>query len=74
MVLSWFERVTTGKYNLVSVIQSVASVVAFIAGLDGLLLSAGMMVCVLISVKAQFPDHIKIIFTSQLINVISKVF
>ena len=67
------ERVTTGTYNLVSVILSVAPVGAFITDLAGLPPSAGTTACVVISVKTQFPDHIKIIFTSQLINGLSKV-
>ena len=61
------DKVTTGTYNFVSVILNAAFVGAFIAGLFP---CASLVV---ISIKTQFLDHVKIRFTSQLITGISKV-
>ena len=44
------DKVTTGRYNFVSVIINVAFVAAFIAGLAGLFPRAALAVCVVISV------------------------
>ena len=62
------DKVTTGTYNFASVILNVAFVGALVATL---VLPA---VFVLISVKTQFLDQVKIKDTSQLIKGISKVF
>ena len=59
-----FDKVTTGTYNLVSVISKVNSVGATIAGLE-----PGFSV---ISTKTQFFDQVKINSTSQLISGIFK--
>ena len=61
------DKVTTGTYNFVSVILNASFVGAFIAGLFPY---ASLVV---ISIKTQFLDHVKIRFTSQLITGISKV-
>ena len=60
-----FDKVTTGTYNLVSVISKVNSVGATIAGLE-----PGFSV---ISTKTQFFDQVKINSTSQLISGIFKL-
>ena len=57
---------TTGTYKFVSVIWNVAFVGAFIAG--GFIPPAAL---VIMSVKTQFLDQIKIRLISQLINRIS---
>ena len=58
----YFDKVTTGTCNLVSVILNFAPAGATITGLS---LSACLVV---ISAKTQFFDQIKINSTSQLIN------
>ena len=62
-----FDKITTGTYNFVSVILKVAPDGATIAGL---LPYASLVV---ISTKIQFFDQVKINYTSQLINGISKL-
>ena len=56
-----FDKVTTGRYNFVSVILNVASDEATIT-----VIAAAFTV---ISAKTQFLDQVKINSTSQLINV-----
>ena len=51
LLLSQFERVTTGTCNLAWVILIVTFLGAFIAGLAGLSLCAGTTACIVISVK-----------------------
>ena len=58
----------TGTYNLVPVTVNDGGVRAFIATLAGLSSCAGTAACIAISVKIQFLYHVKIIYTSQLIN------
>ena len=56
-----------------SVILNIAFVGTLIAGLAGLSSCAVTASCVVLSVKIQFSDYVKIRFTSQLINCISKI-
>ena len=58
---------TTGTYNFVSVILSVAFAGAFIGCLSGLF-SCAAAAFVIISVKKHFSDHVKTRLISQLIN------
>ena len=60
-------------YNFVSAIWNVAFVGAFIAGLAGLSAWAALANCVVISVKPQFSDQVKVKNTSQLIKGTSKL-
>ena len=63
-----YDKVTTGTYSFVSFILNVAPVGIFIAG--GFTPPADL---VIISVKTQFLDQVKIKFISQLISGISIV-
>ena len=56
-----------------SVISNVVFVGAAIAGILGVVLCAGTVACVIISVKTKFSDHVKVKDTSQLINGMSNV-
>ena len=67
LLSSFVDKVTTGTYNFVSVILNVAVVVACIEGPAGLSPWGVLAVCVVISVKTQFLDHLKIKDASQLI-------
>ena len=67
------DKVTTGIYKFVSVIGNVAPVGGLIAGLARLSHWAALAVCVVISVKTQFSDQVKVRDTSQLIKGMSKV-
>ena len=73
LLSSLVERVTTGTYNFVSVILNVAFVGVFITGLAGLFPWAALAVCIIISVKTQFSDQVKIKYTSKLMKGMSKV-
>ena len=65
------DRITTGTYTLQRVIANAAPVRALIASTGGSAERAASIVAV--SVKIQFSYHVKIRFTSQLINGISDV-
>ena len=67
------DKVTTGTYNFVSVIINVAFVGEAIAGISGVFPCAGTAAYVIISVKTQFLDQVKVKDTSQLINGMSNV-
>ena len=67
------DKVTTETYNFVSVIVNVAPVGAAIAGVLGIVPCAKTATCVIISVKTQFLDQVKVKGTSQLINGVSNV-
>ena len=73
LLSSSVDKVTTGTYNFVSVILNVAFVGAFLAGLAGLFSYASTAACVVILVKTQFSDQVKVKDTSQLIKGMSKV-
>ena len=66
-LLELLDKGTTGIYNFASVIVNVAPVGAFIAELSS---STSLVV---MSVKIQFLDQVKVKDTSQLINGISKM-
>ena len=72
LLSSFIDKVTTGTYNFVSVILNVAFVGASVLSLAGLSPWASLAVCVVISVKTRFSDHVKVNDTSQLIEVMSK--
>ena len=61
----------TGAYNFASFILNVASVGAFIAGIEGSTLGSSSLVALL--AITQFSDQFKIKLISQLINSISSV-
>ena len=69
LLASSAERVTAGTYNFASFILNVASVGAFIAGIEGSTLGSSSLVALL--VITQFSDQFKIKLISQLINSIS---
>ena len=60
------DKVTTGTQNFVSVILNVAFIGAFIAGIAGLFPCVATAACVVISVKTQLLDEVKVKDTSQL--------
>ena len=62
------DKVTTGRYDFVSFILNVAPVGALVGGLSRLSPCAGTAALLIISVKIQFLDHVKVKDTSQLIN------
>ena len=68
LLSSFVDNVTTGTYNFVSVILNIAFFGASIFSLAGLSPWAALAVCVVISVKTQFSDHVKVKDTSQLIK------
>ena len=63
---------TTGTYNFVSAILNIALVWARIAGPAGVPPLGALSSCVVISVKTQFLNHVKVKDTSQLIQDMSK--
>ena len=67
------DKVTTGTYSFVSVIWNVAPVGAPVSGLAGLRLWAALAASVVISVKRQFSDLVKVKYTSQLFKYMYKV-
>ena len=64
-------KVTTGTYNLVSVILNVAFGGALNSTTAGS--ASGSAACVIILVKTQLSGYVKITFISQLFDCISKV-
>ena len=77
LLSSFVDKVTTGTYYLVSVILNVAfvgaSILSFAFTGESALGSVFPNVCVVISVKTQFSEHVKVNHTSQLIKGMSKV-
>ena len=67
------DKVTTRKYNFVFFILNIAFVGACIACLPGLSPWGALVVFVVILVKTQFLDHVKVKDTLQLIKGMSKV-
>ena len=67
------DKVTTGTCNLKPVIVYVAFVGATITGISGTFSCAGTAACVIISVKTQFLEQVKVKYTSKLINGICNV-
>ena len=65
------DKLTTGGYNLVSVIANVATVGILIAATGGSTLGSVSLIAV--SVKAQFSGHVNTRFTLQLIKGMSSV-
>ena len=65
------DKVTTVRYNFVSVILNVAFVRLSIAATSGFASGSASLVPLL--VNTQFSDHVKIRFISQLINGLSSV-
>ena len=71
LLSSSVDKVTTGTYNVVSAILSVAFVGSSIAATEGSASGSSSLVALL--VNTQLSDHVKIRFTSQLINGVSSV-
>ena len=60
LLSSWGDKVTIGKYNFVSVILKVEYIGAFFAGLASLSPCAETRACVILSIKTDFLDRVKI--------------
>ena len=73
LLSSFVDKVTTGTYNFVFVILYIAFVRASILSLAGLSPWAALVFCVVMSVKTQFSDQVKVKDTSQLIKGISRL-
>ena len=71
LLSSSVDKVTTGTYNVVSAILNVAFVGSSIAATAGS--ASGSSSLVVLLVNTQLSDHVKIRFTSQLINGVSSV-
>ena len=71
LLSSWIYKLTTGSYNLVSVIFNVTFVGLLTAATAESASGSASLVALL--VKTQFADHVKVKDTSQLISSISSV-